>query len=82
MFKHSRLLDEFVEGLKATSLYPLLRAFPTLFQPLFTFTELTSKEVQNSLVLPNEESFIAQESTILHYLRKYIDECDSEGIEK
>ena len=82
MFKHAQLLDQFAEGLKATSLYPLLRAFPTLFQPLFTFTELASEEVQNSLILPNDESFVAQESTILSYLRKYIDECDSEGIEK
>ncbi|XP_019858580.1 PREDICTED: uncharacterized protein LOC109586805 [Amphimedon queenslandica] len=82
LFKHSNLLDQFVEGLKATSLYPLLRAFPALFQPLFTFTELTSEEVQKSLIFPNEESFIAQESIILRYLKKYIDECDSEGLKE
>ncbi|XP_019852817.1 PREDICTED: uncharacterized protein LOC109582514 [Amphimedon queenslandica] len=82
LFKHSKLLDQFVEGLKATSLYPLLRAFPALFQPLFTFTELTSEEVQKSLIFPNEDSFIAQESIILRYLKKYIDECDSEGLKE
>lgn len=56
-------------------------AFPNLFLPLFTFLgDLTSEDVQNALVFPSEELFVADESDVIRFLRRYIDECDTKGI--
>ena len=69
LFKRSFLLDQFEEGLKV-KLLPLTKAFPDLFQELFTFTGSVDPEDVLSVIECDEVK--PADTVIMGHLERFI----------
>ena len=60
----------------------MMRAFPEAFVEMLTFTrDPTAQDVLESLYVDENETVYAENDTvILAWIRKYIEESDTEGI--
>ena len=80
IFKISKLLDQFYEGLKKLRILQLIRAFPDLFAPLFTFTgDISSEMVSEALFIKDESDLHPGDRKILGFLQTFIHACDQTG---
>ena len=80
IYKAAKLLDQFCDGLQALRLLSLMRAFPVVFAPLFTFTgEIDVAEVVDGLYVGDEVFLTPDNEVIMEYLRKFILQSDKKG---
>ena len=76
LFKISKLLDQFKEGLKKAKLLKLIQNFPEQFTPLFTFTgSIPADSVINALYSRENEDTVT-----LAFLHRYIRGLSEKGI--
>ena len=77
----AKLMDQFAEGLRSVHLLPMIRAYPQLFAPLFTYTAcISSSDVLDTIYVDEETSILPGDTTILEYLKKWIKEASIEGM--
>ena len=75
IYKAAKLLDQFCDGLLS-----LMRAFPVVFAPLFTFTgEIDVAEVVDGLYVGDEVFLTPDNEVMMEYLRKFILQSDKKG---
>ncbi len=80
IYKNSKLLDQFCDGLKRTPVFCLMRAFPEEFLPFFTYTGcLAAADVVDALVVSPEAKITEHDELVLKFLRSYIENCNQEG---
>ena len=80
IYKAAKLLDQFCDGLQALRLLSLMRAFPVVFAPLFTFTgEIDVAEVVDGLYVGDEVFLTPDNEVMMEYLRKFILQSDKKG---
>ena len=75
--KISNLLDQLSSGLHALGVLPVVRAFPELFVPLFTYTAAISpEEVVDTLYLSDDEE---EDEVALLLLKRWIANASEES---
>ena len=80
IYKIAKLLDQFCDGLKAVQLLDLVRAFPVVFSPLFTYSgDIDGREVAESLFVDEETELTRQNEIVMDFLHKYLLKCTNEG---
>ncbi len=80
LFRISKLLDQFKDGLKKTHALKLILAFLELFQELFTYCgRVTADEVLDAVYV-NEPEMLPADSITMAFLQKYIRSSSEEGI--
>ena len=73
IYKIAKLLDQFCDGLKAVQLLGLVRAFPVVFSPLFTYSgDIDGREVAERLFVDKETELTRQNEIIMDFLHKYL----------
>ena len=78
LYKMSKVLDQFCDGLKGLKILKLVRAFPEEFAALFMYIGLTKEDVIDALYLENERLH-PDEQTVLSLLMRYIRGCSEHG---
>ena len=67
----AKLLDQLCDGLRSLGVLHIMRAFPDLFLPLFTYTaSVTSSDVQESVFVDEERTVV--DIVVMEYLRQFI----------
>ncbi len=75
VYKVSKTLDQFVDGLKHLGILKIIRAFPELFAQLFTYNaELTYTNVVEAIFLEECDALVP-----LSHLYSFLNEADEEG---
>ena len=75
VFKVSKLLDQFCDGLRDAGILKAVRAFPCLFICLFTYTgDVSSESVLEALIVDEKVPKV-----LVDFLTKYILEADEKG---
>ncbi len=76
----TKLLDQLCSGLQTLCILPMMRSFPELFAPLFTYTALLSPmDVLQSLYVENEDDLTPSDVVIMGHLHKFIGEASEQG---
>ena len=77
VFKISKLMDQFCEGLRNAGILKAIRLFPDLFIRLLTYTgAVCTESVLQAIQVPQEE---APSEALMCHLRKFITEAPEEG---
>lgn len=80
IYKITKLLDQFCEGLKQLRILQLIRSFPDLFTPLFTFTgDISSEVVSEAIFIRDGTQLHSDDKVTLSYLQTFIKTCDQQG---
>lgn len=79
IYNPSKILDQFGEGLKKLpAVYQLMKAFPDLFLPLFTYSgNIEAEDVIDALFVPKDTIV---EKGLLQFLEQYLLSCSQEGM--
>lgn len=68
------------DGLKKTVVFDLMKNFPDLFLPLFTFTgSIDHRDVLNAIVIVGESELNADDCFAVNHLKRYINSCGEKG---
>ena len=80
IYKPSKLLDQFTEGLKKLPVYNLMERFPEQFLPLFTYTgNITADDVVDALYVHKDTEMQPDDELTMKFLKRYLFQCDQEG---
>lgn len=80
IYKLSKLLDQFCERMKKLRLLPLIRCFPEMFAPLFTFTgNISVNEVLEALFIHDETVVHPDDEKTFAFLQEFIRGCSRKG---
>ena len=77
-----KVVSQLRQGLASTGVLDVMRAFPEAFVEMLTFTrDPTAQDVLEALYVDENETVYAENDTvILAWIHKYIEESDTEGI--
>lgn len=77
MYQISKLLDQFCEGMKRLCLLPLIRGFPELFAPLFTFTgDICIEDVKEAVFIHSDTVVCPDDAVTFKFLLRFIQGCE------
>ncbi len=79
VYKVSKLLDQFREGLKTLRIRKLIQAFPEEFAGLFTYTGLEPSDVLDALSIHRDVVLQPGYTIVLSFFHRYIQECNENG---
>ena len=78
IYSPSKMIDQFGEGLKKLPVYSLMKAFPDLFLPLFTYSgNVDLDDVIGALYVADD---MVLDELLMGYLKQYIMNCNLEGM--
>jgi len=79
LYKVTKMVDEFYEGLKSVGILKLIRAFPEEFCRLFTYTGLSADEVIEKVLLHSDVEKEPEVELVISFFKRYIRSCNEEG---
>ena len=80
MRQYIKLVKYLINSVMAVHLLDLVRVFPVLFSPLFTYSgEIDPRDIADGLFVDDGTELTRQNEIVMEFLNKYILKCTNKG---
>ena len=80
LYKASKLLDQFCDGMKKLPVLRLVRQYPELFSSLLAYTgNIVADEVLDAVFVHDSTELHPGDEVTVKFLKQYLQECSQEG---